>query len=68
MDTGQRKEGPQDIEQEHVAPSNPEATARIYAFMASDAFAPFVLDCLAKAARNAVAEQAKLAPGKRRSE
>jgi hypothetical protein len=68
MDTVRPKEGPQDTERDQAAPCDPEAMAEMCAFMACEAFTPFVLDCLAQAARDAAAEHATQAPVKRQSE
>jgi hypothetical protein len=68
VDTVPPENAPQEIEQDHAAPCDPEATAKMCAFMACEAFTPFVLDCLSKAARDAVAEQTKPAPDKRPTE
>jgi tetrahydromethanopterin S-methyltransferase subunit H len=68
MDTVPRKQGPQHIEQDQAAPGDPEAMVEMCAFMACEAFTPFVLDCLAQAARDAAAEHATQAAVKRQSE
>jgi hypothetical protein len=51
---------PQDLDRaqsDQGAPIEPAANAQASAFMASDEFAPFVLNCLRQAARSARARQ-----------
>jgi hypothetical protein len=68
MDTTLRKQDHQEADPDQVESVPSQAAAEMSAFMASEEFAPFVLDCLTQAARDAVAEQTKLTVAKRRDE